>query len=174
MLLKFMEEIMFVNVLPKGILAGLIAVSAVVLPSPAAVAGEQPAAAQAAKASATLDYEFFKARVEPIFLKVRSEDHVRCYACHQLPRHAGGPFHLEVLPKGKTFWTEEQSRTNFETLSKLVVPGSPLSSLLCLMPLDPQAGGLADTHQGGRQFASQNDPDWKNIAAWASGEKIAK
>lgn len=166
---------MVLKVCPKRLLAGLAVASALALCAPALFAGERPAeapAAQSASAAAPkLDYEFFKTRVEPIFLKNRSKDHVRCYACHQLPRHARGPFHLEVLPKGKKFWTEQQSRTNFETLSKLVVPGQPLQSLLCLMPLDPQAGGLADTHQGGRQFASQNDPDWKNLAAWARGEK---
>ena len=169
-----MEEIMVSTKRPKKMPAGLFVAFAVALCAPILFAGEPPAEAPAAQAASgtapTLDYEFFKTRVEPIFLKIRSEDHVRCYACHQVTRHPAN-FHLEVLPKGQKFWTEEQSRTNFATLSKLVVPGSPLSSLLCLMPLDPQAGGLADTHQGGRQFASQDDPDWKNIKAWVLGEK---
>jgi len=68
-----------------------------------------------------------------------------------------------LLLPGQNTWTEEQSRRNFETVSKLVVPGAPLSSLFLLMPLVPEAGGMADTHQGGRQFASQDDPDWKNM-----------
>jgi hypothetical protein len=42
---------------------------------------------------------------------------------------------------------------------------------LLLMPLAPEVGGLADTHQGGRQFASQDDPDWKIMAAWVRGQK---
>lgn len=169
-----MEEIMVSTMRPKMIFAGFAVALALVLYAPALFAGGQPAEAPAAQAASgtapTLDYEFFKTRVEPIFLKIRSEDHVRCYACHQVTRHPAN-FHLEVLPKGEKFWTEEQSRKNFETLTKVVVPGAPLSSLLCLMPLDPQAGGLADTHQGGRQFTSQNDPDWKNIKAWVLGEK---
>jgi hypothetical protein len=70
-----------------------------------------------------------------------------------------------------SFWTEEQSRTNFQVVSKLVTPGNPLSSLLLLMPLAPEVGGIADTHQGGRQFRSQDDPDWKNLAAWVRGQK---
>jgi len=160
---------------PKKIFSGLVVASAVALYAPAPFAGERPAeafATQAASASKpTLDYEFFKTRVEPIFLKNRSMDHVRCYACHQVSRHGGGPLSLEQLPPGKTFWTEEQSRHNFETVSKLVVPGAPLSSLLLLMPLETEAGGRADTHQGGRQFASQNDPDWKNMEAWVRGQK---
>ena len=162
------------KVRPRRILAAFVVASAVALCAPAPFAGEQSAeapATQAADASRpSLDYEFFKTRVEPIFLKTRSEDHVRCYACHQVSRHPN-QLHLEVLPPGKSFWTEEQSRRNFETVSKLVVPGAPLSSLFCLMPLEPAAGGLADTHQGGRQFASQNDPDWKNMAAWVRGQK---
>lgn len=121
-----------------------------------------------------LDYEFFKLKVEPIFLKHRSDEHARCYVCHQMAHHGGGPFSLQMLPQGATFWTEEQSRKNFETLSKLVVPGDPSRSLLLRMPLAPEAGGLADTHQGGRQFASQDDPDWKNIKAWVMGEKASE
>jgi hypothetical protein len=119
-----------------------------------------------------LDYEFFKARVEPIFLKHRSADHARCYTCHQVGHHGGGPLSLDTLPSGKDFWTEEQSRHNFETVSKLVVPGNPSLSLLLRMPMAPEAGGLADTHQGGRQFATEDDPDWKNMKAWVLGEKL--
>jgi hypothetical protein len=52
-----------------------------------------------------------------------------------------------------------------------VTPGNPLQSLLLLMPLAPEVGGLADTHQGGRQFRSQDDPDWKIMAAWVRGQK---
>ena len=162
------------KVRPRRILAAFVVASATALYAPAPLTGQQSAemsAAQEASVSKpSLDYEFFKTRVEPIFLKTRSEDHVRCYACHQVSRHPN-LLHLEVLPPGKSFWTEEQSRRNFETVSKLVVPGAPLSSLFCLMPLEPAAGGLADTHQGGRQFASQDDPNWKNMAAWVRGQK---
>jgi hypothetical protein len=126
----------------------------------------------AAKPSVQLDYEFFKARVEPIFLKHRSDDHARCYVCHQMAHHGGGPFSLEMLDPGATFWTEAQSRKNFEMLSKLVVPGDPSRSLFLRMPMAPESGGLADTHQGGRQFASEDDPDWKNMRAWVMGQKL--
>jgi len=123
-----------------------------------------PAWSQQAK---PLDYEAFKSRVEPIFLE-RREGHVRCYVCHSENNNA---FHLEKLSPGAAFWNEEQSRKNFETVSKLVVPGNPSLSLFLNMPLAPEAGGLADTHQGGRQFANQDDPDWKNMKAWVMGEK---
>ena len=118
-----------------------------------------------------LDYGFFKTRVEPIFLKKRSDDHARCYVCHQVMRHGGGPLSLDMLPPGASFWTEEQSRHNFEVVSKLVVPGKPELSLFLRMPLAPEAGGLADTHQGGRQFATEDDPDWQNMKAWVLGQK---
>jgi hypothetical protein len=175
-----LEENMASNFRPKRILATLVAASAVAFYAtapfargPSAVAAQSPESSAAkAPAGPTLDYEFFKARVEPIFLKKRSADHARCYVCHQMMRHGGGPLSLKMLPPGASFWTEEQSRSNFEVVSNLVVPGEPLSSLFLLMPLAPEAGGLADTHQGGRQFANQDDPDWKNMAAWVRGEKL--
>ena len=163
------------NVRSKGIFAGLVIVSAVALVAPARFARGQStegSKAQAAPAShASLDYEFFKTRVEPIFIKKRWPDHSRCYVCHEVSRHGGGPLSLEALPAGASFWTEEQSRHNFEVVSKLVIPGDPMSSLFLQMPLAPEAGGLADTHQGGRQFRTKDDPDWKNMEAWVRGEK---
>jgi hypothetical protein len=158
------------TVLLKIISAAFVVATAVLLcvfvpSSPAQTSGG--ADAQALQ----LDYEFFKTRVEPIFLKKRSEDHARCYVCHQVMRHGGGPLSLDMLPSGASFWTEEQSRHNFEIVSKLVVPGNPSLSLFLRMPLAPEAGGLADTHQGGRQFASEDDPDWKNMKAWVLGQK---
>ena len=161
---------MISRMLPKIIFAGFVVATFVLLytSTPSATA-QTPATTDAQ--TPQLDYEFFKTRVEPIFLKKRSEEHARCYVCHQVSRHGGGPLSLEMLPPGMSFWTEEQSRHNFDVVSKLVVPGSPSLSLFLRMPLAPEAGGLADTHQGGRQFASEDDPDWKNIKAWVLGQK---
>jgi hypothetical protein len=39
------------------------------------------------------------------------------------------------------------------------------------MLLAPEVGGIADTHQRGRQFTSQDDADWKTMAAWVRGQK---
>jgi hypothetical protein len=161
---------MISRILPKIISAGfLLATAALLYPSTPSATAQTPASADAP--TSQLDYEFFKVRVEPIFLKKRSDEHVRCYVCHQMMRHGGGPLSLEMLPPGASFWTEEQSRRNFETVSKLVVPGNPSLSLFLRMPMAPEAGGLADTHQGGRQFASEDDPDWKNMKAWVLGQK---
>jgi hypothetical protein len=161
---------MIARIVPKIISAGFLVATAVLLYAciPSAVA-QTPASADAQPPQ--LDYEFFKTRVEPIFLKKRSDEHARCYVCHQVSRHGGGPLSLEMLPPGANFWTEEQSRRNFETVSRLVVPGNPDLSLFLRMPLAPEVGGIADTHQGGRQFASMDDPDWQNMKAWVMGQK---
>jgi hypothetical protein len=36
-------------------------------------------------------------------------------------------------------------------------------------PLEPAAGG-DEFHNGGRQFASQDDPQFQRIAAWVRGQ----
>ena len=113
-----------------------------------------------------LDYQFFKNRVEPIFLKKRPT-HARCYVCHEEANHA---LKLSKLSPGNTTWTEEESRRNFDTVSQLVTPGDPLGSTLLHHPLAPEAGGDA-FHSGGRQFESQNDADWKTLADWVRGRK---
>ena len=117
-----------------------------------------------ASKSATLDYEFFKASVQPIFLRERS-GHARCYGCHVLSNRS---FHLEPLSAGNETWTEEQSQRNFESALHQVVPGLPTSSRLLMHPLAPEADG-EPFHSGGRQFASQTDTDWLTIARWIRG-----
>jgi YVTN family beta-propeller protein len=51
-----------------------------------------------------------------------------------------------------------------------VVPGDPSQSRLLLHPLAPESGG-DPFHSGGRQFATQNDPDWLTIARWVRADK---
>ena len=114
------------------------------------------------------DFDFYRSKVQPIFLKQRP-GHARCYACHSDPNRI---FHLERLSEGVTEWTEEQSRRNFQTVTKLVAPADPRSSLLLVHPLAPEAGGDA-FHSGGRQFETQNDPDWLTIADWVRGARTA-
>jgi len=100
------------------------------------------------------NYEFFKNKVEPIFLKDRP-GHTRCYGCHILQSRV---FHLEELNPGSMTWTDEQSQRNYESALILVSYGDPESSILLLHPLSPEAGGDA-FHSGGRQFYTQDDPD---------------
>jgi hypothetical protein len=121
------------------------------------------------RAASTLDYDYFKAKVQPIFLEKRP-GHARCVMCHA---EANNQLRLERLPTGQENWTEEQSRKNFETVVKIVeAADDPLTSKLLIHPLAPEAGGDA-FHSGGRQFADRNDPNWQTIAAWAKGATLA-
>ena len=120
-----------------------------------------------AASAQSLDFETYRTKVEPIFMKKRPT-HARCVVCHE---NAGGRiFRLEQRNAGSTNWTEEQSRKNFATVSKLVKPGDPMGSLLVRQPLAHEAGGM-EFHSGGRQFGSQSDPDWKTIADWVKAAK---
>ena len=135
-------------------------------------AAAQSAAKQAASVSPqSLNFEFFKTRVQPIFLKRRSPDHARCYACHVVTKHGVRGFYLEPLSPGSSFWTEEQSRLNFQVVSKLVVAVKPLAGPFPGHPLAPEAGGLPFRHDGGRQFESQDDPDFRTLIDWVRGKK---
>jgi len=114
----------------------------------------------------TLDYTFFKERVQPIFLKKR-QGHARCIACHthRIPA-------LEPLAPGATDWNEEQSRKNFAAWKQFVVPGNPMMSVLLLHPLAKTAGGDR-FHAGGKHWKTQDDPEWQTLAAWVRGETAA-
>ena len=119
-------------------------------------------------AAQTLDFDFYRTRVEPIFLQKRPE-HTRCVVCHSGGRRA---FSLLTLASGATSYTEEQSRRNFESVSKLVVPGKPDTSILLLHPLAHAAGG-DQFHSGGRQFRSKDDSEWQVLAHWVQGAKLS-
>jgi hypothetical protein len=101
-------------------------------------ASAAPAGQLSSASTQSLDFEFFKTRVEPIFLKKRSADHARCYACHG---SGTGPQYLVKLSPGSTFWTEEQSRIIFRNVSKLVDRDDPMNSRILIHPLSPMAGG---------------------------------
>ena len=130
----------------------------------AALLGQQPATPPA---SAALDYEFYKARVQPLFLEKR-DGHARCVTCH------GGSttLRLQRLPEGATNWTEEQTRQNFEAAKAMVVPGSPGASKLLRHPLARAAGGDI-FHGGGQHWTEKTDPDWKALEAWVNGATMA-
>jgi hypothetical protein len=111
-----------------------------------------------------LDFEVFRARVEPIFLQKRA-GRARCVVCHT---RATTPFRLQVLPQGRASWSEEESRLNFEAVGRLVAPGDPLASRLLLMPLAEDGGGTA-FHPGGKHWESQDEPEWQSLADWVRG-----
>ena len=120
---------------------------------------------QQAASSAALDYEFFKTKLQPVFLAKR-QGHARCVVCHTMNN---APLHLVQLSPGSTTWNEEQSRQNFQLVQKVVVPGYEDSKLV-IHPLAEQAGGDPH-HGGGQQFESKNDPDWQTLKAFVLGAK---
>ena len=120
----------------------------------------------ASSSTVVLDFEFFETKVQSIFLEKRA-GFTRCVVCHA---GEGGAAFLQELSPGQTTWNTEQSRRNFEAVSRLVTPGQPLASRLLMHPLEPAAGG-DEFHNGGRQFASQDDPNFKILASWVTGEQ---
>ena len=106
------------------------------------------------------DYEFFKTRVQPVFAKMRAGQ-ARCILCHI----RGTAFRLAEMSPGATTWNEEQSRRNYESALRLVVPGDPDLSRLLVHTLAPEGGG-DPFHGGGKKFLSKSDPDWQVWAAW--------
>jgi hypothetical protein len=124
-----------------------------------------PARAQASK-PASLDYQYFKTKVQPIFLAKRT-GHARCISCHVVP--TGAVFQLQKLSPGETTWNEEESRKNFAAVTQVVaLPGNAKSPLL-MHPLEEEAGGDF-FHNGGKHFKSQNDPEWKTLKSWIMGQ----
>src|SRR3954465_14987772 len=94
-------------------------------------------------AAVSLDYPFFKERVQPILLQKRT-GHARCVTCHQ---HGSPP--LQPLGPGALAWNEEQSRQNFAVWKQFVTPGNPMKSPLLVHPLAQSAGGDR-FHAGGK------------------------
>jgi hypothetical protein len=140
--------------------AGLL----VAVAGPSRQANSQPAAS--ATASTSLNYEFFKANVEPVFLAKRA-GHTRCVVCHTINN---APLHLVPLSPGSTSWNEEQSRQNFELVQRVAAPGL-LESPLLKHPLAQEAGGDPH-HGGGQQFSSQADPEWLALKAFVLGATL--
>jgi len=60
----------------------------------------------------SLDYDVFKAKVEPLLTEKRP-GHARCITCHS----TGTAFRLVRLPAGRTAYTDEESRKNFEAVT---------------------------------------------------------
>ena len=139
------------------IVAGLVMALAVLV-------GQAPLVGQAAK---PLDYAFYKANVEPIFLAKRA-GHTRCSTCHM----GGRRFTLQHLDEGATTWTDEQSRENFDAVRRLVQPGD-LQSRLLVHPLLESAGGDF-FHNGGKHWQSKSDPEWQTLSEWVMGATLSE
>jgi hypothetical protein len=114
------------------------------------------------QAAPSLDFDTYKATVQPLFTQKRP-GHARCIACHV----RSSAFRLQPLPPGRTTYTDEESRKNFEAASRFVVPGVPLKSRLLTMPLAHEAGGT-EFHPGGKHWESQDEAGWKALADWVA------
>src|SRR6266545_2309698 len=77
----------------------------------------------------SLDYEYFKTSVEPIFLKKRP-GHARCYVSHA--DRSNNAFRLEKLSAGSKFWSEEQAKIQAAGLPLTMAPGAPWT--VCITP----------------------------------------
>ncbi len=133
----------------------------------ASLSAKQPSQGSQPDSSSTpaLDYAFFKANVQPIFLAKRP-GHARCVSCHSVNNVA---LHLVPLSPGASNWNEEESRKNFELVQRVAIPGD-LKSPLLVHPLAEPAGGDF-FHSGGKHFNSQNDPEWLTLKAFVLGTK---
>jgi len=140
-------------------------IAGAVMASSQAEGAAQGAKQAAPKAGVTLDYNFFKTRVQPVFLQKRP-GRTRCYVCHSNNNVA---FHVVPLSPGATTWNEEQSRRNFLMIEQVAAPGN-LESPLLKHPLDEKAGGDPH-HGGGQQFESQSDPAWQTLRDFVMGAK---
>jgi YVTN family beta-propeller protein len=125
-----------------------------------------PALAQT-PAAPTLDFDYFKARVQPI-LTTKRDGNARCISCHGF----GTTMRLQPLGDDAATWSEADARKNFEILSARVLPGDPDGSRLLKHPLAEEAGGDPH-HDGGKHWASKNVPEWQTLAAWAGGATLA-
>jgi hypothetical protein len=131
----------------------------------AAIGPLSQAHSQGAAGGASLNYEYFKTKVQPVFLEKRA-GHTRCVVCHTTNN---APFHLVPLSPGATSWNEEQSKQNFELIQRVAAAGITDSPLV-KHPLAEEAGGDAH-HGGGQQFTSQQDPAWQTLKAFVMGAK---
>src|SRR5437588_1601714 len=102
--------------------------------------------AQAPAPSSPLDFEYFKAKVQPI-LTAKREGHARCVSCHA----SGTPMRLQPIASGNATWTDDDARKNFDIIRLRVQPGNPTKSKLLTHPLAEEAGGDPN-HDGGRHW----------------------
>ena len=149
-----------VHSVTRAFLPGAVVAACVLL---GAVGASSPVRSQTA--APDLNYEFFRDKVEPVFLTKRP-GHARCVACHTVNN---APFHLVPLSPGATGWDEQQSKENFELVHRVAVAGY-MDSPLVKHPLAQEAGGDPH-HGGGQQFGSQDDPSWQTLKAFVSGAK---
>lgn len=115
-----------------------------------------------AEPSVDVDFEFFRACVQPIFVNP-IENAMPCTECHS------GQF---AIPNpDNSYWTLEQSRQSFQELMTFVDPGRPDYSRFLHKPLHPNEGGDL-MHNGGRRWYSKDDPERVALEDWVRGDSV--
>jgi hypothetical protein len=123
------------------------------------------AAGQAASFPSAADIEAYRNTVERLFMTDRGGTvggMAACVMCHTWQTRPMR-FSLET-PASDAGWTVEQSRRNFEIVTKLVNTKEPEASRLLLKPLATQAGGF--NHTGGTYWTSRDDPEYQTLLKW--------
>jgi hypothetical protein len=123
-----------------------------------------PADRYVAKADPPIDFDFFRACVQPVFANPR-EGHIKCSNCH-----AGGLIGFAPVPQNGKDWNDQEAKRAFATISRLIIGGNPEESRFLLKPLHPDGGG-SYTHNGPRRWQSRSDPEWQMLAGWVRGER---
>jgi len=117
-----------------------------------------------------LDFQYYRDNVEPIFIRPRGgfvAGEAACVACHNMEL-TRTPLLLQPLQYTEAtglFWTEEQSRLNFEAVARLVNPDEPEASRLLRKPLVEGAGGES-YHTGGKYWESTEHVEYQTILQW--------
>ncbi|MDW8367837.1 MAG: HEAT repeat domain-containing protein [Abditibacteriales bacterium] len=118
-----------------------------------------------------LDYEFFKARIQPILTTAVGSDGKSCAHCHST--HTILRLHR---PDERGHLTEEQTRDNYFSALKVVNLLEPEKSLLLQKPLaDATTEGILHTdkipHGGGKRWDGPDSAAYQAVLAWIQGAK---
>jgi hypothetical protein len=129
------------------------------------VAFQAGAGAQGSNFPTAADIETYRNTVEKLFMTDRggtTSGMAACVMCHTWQTRPMR-FSLET-PAADDGWTIEQSRRNFDIVTKLVNTQNPEASRLLLKPLASQAGGL--NHTGGTFWPSREHPEYGALLKW--------
>ena len=136
---------------------------AVVLAAVAPARAQQPAASPS---SPTLDYDFFKARVQPMFTTKR-DGNARCVSCHGF----GTTMRLQgCRPAPRPGAKRTRARTS-RSSNRGSLPENLRSAGCCCIRW-PKAPAATTHHDGGKHWTSKDDPEWQTLAAWVKGDTL--
>jgi hypothetical protein len=123
------------------------------------------ASAQGSGFPSAADIENYRNTIERVFMTDRGGTvggMAACVMCHTWQTRPQR-FSLET-PATDAGWTVEQSRKNFDVVTKLVNTANPETSRLLLKPLNAKAGGIA--HTGGSYWPTTDHPEYQAFLKW--------